>query len=45
MAELERAEASIHYETWGESGAWLTLINGHNRPLNDFRMMGALSCG
>ena len=44
MSELNRNRAVIHYEAWGQDenpeGAWVTLVNGHTRPLNDFRMMG-----
>lgn len=33
--------AEINYEVWGEGDRpWVTLINGHTRPLNDFRMLG-----
>ena len=39
MAFFERADAKLHYETWGTQGPWTTLINGHTRPLNDFRML------
>ena len=40
MPQLSRDGAMINYEVWGEDGAWVTLVNGHNRPLNDFRLMG-----
>lgn len=40
MPELTRNKATINYEVWGEQGPWLTLINGHTRPLNDFRLLG-----
>lgn len=40
MAELVRHGVTLHYEVWGDSGSWVTLINGHTRPLNDFRLMG-----
>lgn len=40
MSELKRPGASLHYEVWGDSGPWVTLINGHTRPLNDFRLLG-----
>lgn len=38
--ELERPGATIHYERWGETGPLVVLVNGHTRPLNDFRMLG-----
>lgn len=40
MAMLKRPGAELHYEIWGEGGDWVTLVNGHTRPLNDFRMLG-----
>jgi len=40
MAQLDRPTATIHYEVWGDAGDWVTLVNGHTRPLNDFRMLG-----
>lgn len=44
MASLSRPGALVHYEIWGEelgqSAPWVTLVNGHTRPLNDFRMLG-----
>ena len=40
MSQLDRPTATIHYEVWGEAGNWVTLVNGHTRPLNDFRMLG-----
>jgi 3-oxoadipate enol-lactonase len=44
MATLEVPGANLNYEVWrqggGESRGWITLINGHTRPLNDFRMLG-----
>ena len=40
MPNLEQPGATINYEIWGEEGAWITLINGHNRSLSDFRFCG-----
>jgi 3-oxoadipate enol-lactonase len=40
MPQLARPGATLRYELWGESGPWATLVNGHTRPLNDFRMLG-----
>ncbi len=43
MAELERPGAVIHYEVWGDAaaaGPWALLVNGHTRPLNDYRLFG-----
>ena len=39
MPQIQRDGAVLNYEICGESGPWVTLINGHTRPLNDFRMM------
>ena len=41
MSELDRPNATINYETWreGESGSWITLVNGHTRSLKDYRLM------
>ncbi len=44
MPTLEVQGASLNYEVWRQddvkSLGWITLINGHTRPLNDFRMLG-----
>lgn len=41
MTTLVVSGAVINYETWGDGNkGWVTLINGHTRPLNDFRMLG-----
>lgn len=40
MPEAVRTNARINYEVWGDRGPWVTLVNGHTRPLNDFRMLG-----
>lgn len=41
VAELSRPKATVNYEVWGDGTApWVTLVNGHTRPLNDFRLMG-----
>jgi pimeloyl-ACP methyl ester carboxylesterase len=41
MPTLQRPGATVNYEVWGEGAAapWILLVNGHTRPLNDFRMM------
>jgi 3-oxoadipate enol-lactonase len=39
MPILETSDAAIFFETHGESGHWVTLINGHTRSSSDFRMM------
>lgn len=47
MAKLSVPGAVINYEIWhpdggpaGRGADWVTLVNGHTRPLNDFRMLG-----
>lgn len=42
MSTQLRPGAVVHFEVWGEgqNGPWATLVNGHTRPLNDFRMLG-----
>jgi 3-oxoadipate enol-lactonase len=42
---LQRPGAVINYEVWtdeaaGRAGGDVMLVNGHTRPLNDFRMLG-----
>lgn len=39
MPFLDRDSARIHYETIGEEGPWVTLVNGHTRSLTDFRSL------
>lgn len=40
MPFLERSEeVRIYFETAGESGHWVTLVNGYTRPLSDFKAM------
>lgn len=39
MPKLTHNDAVLNFETWGEHGPWLTLLNGYTRPYNDFRMM------
>jgi len=40
MPQLELSEdIKIYYETAGTEGPWITLINGHTRPLSDFKSM------
>ncbi len=40
MPVLRRDGATLNYEVWGESGPWVSMISGHTRPLNDYRMLG-----
>ena len=40
MPVISRPNALINFEVWGDSGPWVTLVNGHLRPLTDFRMLG-----
>lgn len=45
MAKISVPGATINYEIWQPEEAqqnadWVTLVNGHTRPLNDFRMLG-----
>ncbi len=41
MPVIERPGAVVNFEVWGEGeGPWVTLVNGHTRPLNDFRLLG-----
>lgn len=46
MPDLSRPGATLHYEVWGADTPtaarlpWVTLVNGHTRPLNDYRLMG-----
>ncbi len=40
VPQLSRPGAELNYEVWGEDGQWVTLINGHNRSLSDFRLFG-----
>jgi 3-oxoadipate enol-lactonase len=42
MPFIETNAARIYYETHGEQGQWVTLINGHTRSSSDFRMMTRL---
>lgn len=42
MPILETIGAKIHYETQGNGGHWVTLINGHTRSSTDFRMMSRI---
>ncbi|RZA13819.1 MAG: alpha/beta hydrolase, partial [Proteobacteria bacterium] len=37
MSFIEVPNASLYYETAGEKGPWITLINGHTRSSKDFR--------
>lgn len=39
MPYFERPDAEIYYEVWGESGPWLTLLNGYTRSIRDFRLL------
>lgn len=38
MPYLNHSNCNIFYEVTGESGEWVTLINGHTRTHTDFRM-------
>lgn len=40
MSTIIRPGASINFEVWGDEGPWITLVNGHLRPLTDFKMLG-----
>ena len=40
MPQLYRPGVELNYEIWGDDGHWVTLINGHNRSLTDFRLCG-----
>jgi 3-oxoadipate enol-lactonase len=48
MPTLARPGAAVNYEVWRHAdvdatqpaGPWVTLVNGHTRPLNDFRLLG-----
>ena len=37
---VERPQAHIRGEVWGDRGSWVTLLNGHTRPYTDFRQLG-----
>lgn len=39
MPILHQHEISLYYETFGASGPWLTLVNGHTRSSRDFRLL------
>ena len=39
MAVLKRKAVNLNYEVTGESGPWVSLINGYTRPGSDFRML------
>lgn len=39
MPTLELADVSLFYETSGEKGPWITLVNGHTRSSRDFKLM------
>lgn len=36
-----KKNARIFYETYGDTGAWVTLINGYTRPSSDFKLMSS----
>ncbi|MBM4250364.1 MAG: alpha/beta hydrolase [Deltaproteobacteria bacterium] len=40
MPQLYRPGVELNYEVWGDQGQWVTLINGHNRSLTDFKLCG-----
>ncbi len=39
MPLLHVPQAEIYFETHGESGPWITLINGHTRSSKDFKLL------
>lgn len=39
MPTLELSDVSLFYETNGEKGPWITLVNGHTRSSRDFKLM------
>ena len=39
MPFIDVANAQLYYETNGESGPWITLVNGHTRSSKDFRLL------
>ncbi len=39
MPTLQVANAEIYFETHGEKGPWITLINGHTRSSKDFKLL------
>ena len=39
MAVLKRKAVNLNYEVVGDSGPWVSLINGYTRPGTDFRML------
>jgi len=42
MPLLDIDGATINFETLGDKGEWITLINGHTRSGSDFRMMARI---
>ena len=42
MPNIETPGAMINFEVAGDQGPWVTLINGHTRSSNDFRMMARI---
>ncbi len=39
MPYLDVTHAELYFETHGEKGPWITLINGHTRSSKDFRLL------
>lgn len=39
MPFIDVPNAQLYYETNGETGPWITLINGHTRSSKDFRLL------
>ncbi|SMF66368.1 alpha/beta fold hydrolase [Pseudobacteriovorax antillogorgiicola] len=39
MSFLKQGSSQIYYQTAGDSGPWVTLVNGHTRTHKDFKMM------
>jgi len=39
MPFIDVPRAELYYETHGEKGPWITLVNGHTRSSKDFRLL------
>ncbi len=39
MPIFQRGSARIYFETAGDAGPWVTLLNGHTRSIRDFALM------
>lgn len=40
-----KKNAKIFYDTYGDTGSWITLINGYTRPSSDFKLMSSFLAG